>query len=140
MQLFTFLSHKRWATSLLEINWSNFLLSWVIFYFWEWTVSDDWWCGGGVSVGPGGGGRLFYRRGGIWLGNWVLDFKAPYFGPLSTDPTELSNTLKQFVGACGPRLMRFIMLVSFSGTLLVVSILDKVYNCHLGPLLQSWRV
>ena len=31
----------------------------------------------------------------------------------------------------------FILLVSSSDTLLVVSILDKVYDCHLRPLLQS---
>ena len=32
---------------------------------------------------------------------------------------------------CTPRLLRFILLVSFSDALLVVSILDKVYDCHL---------
>ena len=32
---------------------------------------------------------------------------------------------------------RFILLASFSDTLLVVSILDIVYHCHLRPLLQS---
>ena len=32
---------------------------------------------------------------------------------------------------CTPRLPRFILLVSFSETLLVVSILDIVYDCHL---------
>ena len=38
-----------------------------------------------------------------------------------------------------PSLPRFILLVSFSDTLLVVSILDMilVYDCHLCPLLQS---
>ena len=36
-----------------------------------------------------------------------------------------------------PRLLRFIMLVSFSDNLLVVSILDIVYDCHLRSLLQS---
>ena len=35
---------------------------------------------------------------------------------------------------------RFILLVRFSDTLLLVSILDMVYDCHLRPLLQSWRV
>ena len=34
-------------------------------------------------------------------------------------------------------LLRLILLVSFSDTLLVVSILDIVYDCHLWPLLQS---
>ena len=46
-------------------------------------------------------------------------------------------------GACGvsPKLRarpaRFILLGSFSDNLLVVSILDIVYNCHLQPVLQS---
>ena len=35
------------------------------------------------------------------------------------------------------RLPRFTQLVSFRDTLLVVSILDLVYDCHLRPLLQS---
>ena len=34
-------------------------------------------------------------------------------------------------------LPRFILLVNFSDTLLVISILDIVYDCHLRPLLQS---
>ena len=38
-----------------------------------------------------------------------------------------------------PCLPRFIRLASFSDTLLVVSILDTVYDCHLTLLLQSWR-
>ena len=38
----------------------------------------------------------------------------------------------------GARLPGFILLVSLSGILLVVSILGMVYDCHLGPLLQSW--
>ena len=36
-----------------------------------------------------------------------------------------------------PCLLRFIMLVSFSDTLHVVSILVIVYDCYLWPLLQS---
>ena len=36
-----------------------------------------------------------------------------------------------------PALPRFILLVNFSDTLLVISILDIVYDCHLRPLLQS---
>ena len=35
------------------------------------------------------------------------------------------------------RLSRFILLVSFSDTLLVVSILDILYDCYLRRLLQS---
>ena len=38
--------------------------------------------------------------------------------------------------ARAPRLPRFIQLVSFSVTLLVISILDIVYECHLRPFLQ----
>ena len=36
--------------------------------------------------------------------------------------------------ARAPRLLRFTLLVSFSDTLLVVSILDIVYDCHLRAL------
>ena len=36
-----------------------------------------------------------------------------------------------------PHLPGFMLLVSFSGTLLVVLILDMVCDCHLWPLLQS---
>ena len=32
---------------------------------------------------------------------------------------------------------KIILLISFGDTLLVVSILNIVYNCHLRPLLQS---
>ena len=39
--------------------------------------------------------------------------------------------------ACAPRLPRFILLGSFSGTLVMVSILDIVYDCHLQLVLQS---
>ena len=35
------------------------------------------------------------------------------------------------LGACAPRISVFILLVSFSGTLLVVSILEGAYDCHL---------
>ena len=40
-------------------------------------------------------------------------------------------------GTQAPRLPRLILLGSFSETLLVVSILDIVYDCHLQPVLQS---
>ena len=36
-----------------------------------------------------------------------------------------------------PRLLKFILLEGFSGTLLVVSILGMFYDRHLRPLLQS---
>ena len=35
------------------------------------------------------------------------------------------------LGTRAPRIPMFILLVSFSGTLLVVSILDRAYDCHL---------
>ena len=38
------------------------------------------------------------------------------------------------------RLPMIILLGGYSDTLLVVSILDIVYDCHLRPLLQSWGV
>ena len=36
-----------------------------------------------------------------------------------------------------PRFPRFILLASFSDTLLMVSIIEIVYDCYLRPLLQS---
>ena len=39
------------------------------------------------------------------------------------------------LGARAPRLPGFILLVSFSDTLLAVSILGIVYDCHLRPFL-----
>ena len=41
------------------------------------------------------------------------------------------------LGVSAPRLPRFILLASFSSTLLAVSILDIVYDCHLYAVLQS---
>ena len=43
----------------------------------------------------------------------------------------------QEVDARVPRHSRFILLGKFNDTLLVVLILDIVYDCHLLPLLQS---
>ena len=43
----------------------------------------------------------------------------------------------QELSACTPHLPTFILLVSFSDTLLVVLILDKLYDCHFRRLLQS---
>ena len=37
-----------------------------------------------------------------------------------------------------PRLLGFILLVSLSGALFVVSILSIFCECHLGSLLRSW--
>ena len=39
------------------------------------------------------------------------------------------------LGACVPHLPGFILLVSSSDTLLVVSILDIVYDCHFAILM-----
>ena len=87
-----------------------------------------------ASLSSGGGG------GGRGLLNWCcgsygsfLAWGWPLFGP------------RRACGMCPKsrarraRLPRLILLVSFSDTLLVVSILDIVYDCHLWPLLQSWR-
>ena len=43
------------------------------------------------------------------------------------------------LGAGAPRLLRFILLRTFSDTSLVVWILDIVYDCHLKSVLQSLR-
>ena len=40
----------------------------------------------------------------------------------------------------GTHASRFIMLVSFSDILIVVLILETVCECHMRPLLQSWKV
>ena len=42
------------------------------------------------------------------------------------------------LGAVAPRLPRFILWVSLSGILIVVSILGIVFDCYLWLLLQSW--
>ena len=44
------------------------------------------------------------------------------------------------LGAVAPRLPRFILWVSLSGILIVVSILGIVFDCYLWLLLQSWGV
>ena len=46
----------------------------------------------------------------------------------------------QVLGAHASCLPRFILLVSFSNTSLVILILDVVYDCHLRSLLRSWMV
>ena len=43
---------------------------------------------------------------------------------------------RELGAGCAPHLPRFILLVSFSDTLLVVAILGIVYDCRLRPLLQ----
>ena len=50
------------------------------------------------------------------------------FGPFQTAGGIVVCVHSRELGACAPRLLRFILLVSFSGTLLVVSILDIVYD------------
>ena len=58
------------------------------------------------------------------------------FGPsLAGGGGFLGCVQSQELGTHAPRLSRFIMLVSFSDTLLVVLILETVYECHMRPLL-----
>ena len=70
-----------------------------------------------VRVSPSGIG-LFWLGGG-WGGGVLMG---------SVDSRELGVRAST---------SRFILLVRFSDTLLLVSILDMVYDCHLRPLLQS---
>ena len=44
------------------------------------------------------------------------------------------------LGARSPHLPRFILLVSFSDTLLAVLSLDIVYDCHLRPVLFNGEI
>ena len=61
------------------------------------------------------------------------------FSPFQTMVGALRVVSKADSTMRAPHLSRFILLVSLNYTLLVVSILDIVYYCHLWPLFQSWR-
>ena len=100
---------------------------------------------------------LFFLRRMAYLGGEAL--VAVVFWPAGLDASFIYRGLKLFflwpfpgcrgrgwlVGcvqgrelcAWAHRLPRFTLLVSFRDALLVVSILDLVYDCHLRPLLQS---
>ena len=93
-------------------TWSVIAI-WVAFAVLGWLLVvpvgpiGPYWPGGGPFRAVGGGG------GGLWAVSKVGS------------------------SARAPRLPRFIQLVSFIDTLLVVWTLDIVYDCHLRPLLQS---
>ena len=97
------------------------------FRLWTWSVIAIWgrFCGPGVVVGGSCGGCVSLLAWGWpfpgWAGRWG--------GLWAVSKVESS--------ARAPRLPRFIQLVSFIDTLLVVWTLDIVYDCHLRPLLQS---
>ena len=71
------------------------------------------WCGGGSGLGSPCLCR--WPGGGLWAVSKV-------------ERTARTRT---------PRFPRFILLASFSDTLLMVSIIEIVYDCYLRPLLQS---
>ena len=61
------------------------------------------------------------------------------FNPFQTVGVLVGCVKSREFGARAPPLPSFILLVSFSDTLLAVSILDIVYDCDLWQLLQSWK-
>ena len=84
----------------------------------------------------GGGGMV---GGCVAVGlRWLWGYFGPMVLWLFPGCGGLVGCVQSSVlGAGAPRLPRFILLVSFSGTLLVVSILDIVYDCHLRLLFKS---
>ena len=83
-------------------------------------------------ISSGGSGRC----SGPWCGGaraWVpvpvsLDRGGGLWAVSKVERTARTRT---------PRFPRFILLASFSDTLLMVSIIEIVYDCYLRPLLQS---
>ena len=84
-------------------------------------------------------------------GEWFLESpnsaglsqKAVVFDPFQAVGNEgglMGCVQSRGLGARAPGLSGFILLGSFGGTLLGVSILGMVYDCRLGLLLQSWGV
>ena len=63
--------------------------------------------------------------GAFWRGGWVIPGGGSWGGYV---PRQLGARSS---------FSTVILLLSSSDTLLVVSFLDIVYDCHLGPLLQS---
>ena len=85
------------------------------------------WLGGLVGCVWGWGfGACGSRLPGLAFSGWAGDGGGVLMG--SVDSRELGVRAST---------SRFIPLVRFSDTLLLVSILDMVYDCHLRPLLQS---
>ena len=82
--------------------------------------------------------------GGGWADHFLFNLWIALFGPfrmaLRGVGVGLCGVQSWELGAgCEPHLPRLILLVSFSDTLLAVSILDIVYDCRLRPLLQFRR-
>ena len=83
-------------------------------------------------------------RGGGGADHFLFILWIALFGPfrmaLRGVGVGLCGVQSWELGAgCEPHLPRLILLVSFSDTLLAVSILDIVYDCRLRPLLQFRR-
>ena len=86
----------------------------------------------------------FVGGGGGWADHFLFILLIAWFGPfrlaLRGVGVGLCGVQSWELGAgCEPHLPRLILLVSFSDTLLAVSILDIVYDCRLRPLLQFRR-
>ena len=84
-----------------------------------WPAGGLQWC---FACGPGGGALLVVAVavGSFWSG---MAFSGMWGDLWAVSKVESSVR--------APCLPRFILLESFSDTLLVVSILDIVYSCHL---------
>ena len=78
--------------------------------------------GARVRIYGGWDGLLWWS---VWAGGW------------GSGGWLMGCAQSQEVGARVPCHLRFILLGNFNDTLLVVLILDIVYDCHLLPLLQS---
>ena len=114
-----------------------------------WSFPD---CGGSCGLCPGSGSRRghtspsgVYPAGGL---RWhftccfglcmVCGWDLWSYGSFLTCGGSCELCLKSRTRrTCPPHLLRFILLVSFSDTLHVVSILGIAYDCHLLPFLQS---
>ena len=77
-------------------------------------------------------------RDGEYLRQWYrLEIRLNTFRQSTISQKKTIQRGRKEETARAPALPRFILLVNFSDTLLVISILDIVYDCHLRPLLQS---
>ena len=92
----------------------------IFIHFFEWEVCRNWL----INISCGGYGS-FLAWGWLFLGLGVGEGG----GLWALSKVETS--------ARAAHLPRATLLVNFSDTLLVVSILDIVYDCHLWLLLQS---
>ena len=97
------------------------------------SILDSLWLPFGAAFAVLGGGRLLVVPVGTMGLCWPGD------SPFRIVVGLMGCVCGWRLGKSMPCLPRLILLVSFSDTLLVVSILDIVYDCHFGPLLWSWR-